>query len=128
MSDEPTPISRARQLRREMTKAEKSIWQKVRNRQFMSLKFLRQHPFIYQVIDNTPRYFVADFYCAEKNLIIEVDGKIHDSQMDDDQHREDILQSLGLKIMRIKNEEIEDINLVLAKIKAFIMKIEMENK
>jgi leucyl-tRNA synthetase len=128
MSDQPTPISRARQLRKEMTEAEKLIWNKLRNHQLMSLKFLRQHPLVYQVIDNTPRYFIVDFYCAEKKLIIEVDGKIHDFQIDDDQHREDILKGLGLKIMRIRNEETEDMNLVLAKIKAFIMKIEMKNK
>jgi leucyl-tRNA synthetase len=123
MSDTPTPISRARQLRREMTKAEKLIWYKLRNRQFLNLKFLRQHPFVYQVIDNTPRYFIADFYCAEKKLIIEVDGKIHDFQIDDDQHREDILKDLGLKIIRIKNEETENMIKVLAKINEFVCKI-----
>jgi very-short-patch-repair endonuclease len=128
VSDKPTPVSRARQLRRKMTKAEKLIWHKLRNRQWMSLKFLRQHPLVYQVIGNTPRYFVADFYCAEKQLIIEVDGKIHDFQLDEDQRREDILKDLGMKIMRIRNEETEDMNLVLSKIKAFIVKIEMENK
>jgi leucyl-tRNA synthetase len=123
MSDTPTPVSRARQLRREMTIAEKLIWNKLRNRQFLNLKFLRQHPFVYQVIDNTPRYFIADFYCAERKLIIEVDGKIHDFQMDDDRHREDILKDSGLKIMRIRNEETEDMVKVLATINEFIVKM-----
>ena len=106
-----------------MTIAEKLIWNKLRNRQFLNLKFLRQHPFVYQVIDNTPRYFIADFYCAERKLIIEVDGKIHDFQMDDDRHREDILKDSGLKIMRIRNEETEDMVKVLATINEFIVKM-----
>lgn len=71
-----------------------------------------------------PYYFIADFYCAEKSLVIEVDGKIHDFQKEDDQHREDILMSLELNILRIKNEETDDIERVLEKIKAYIMKME----
>jgi very-short-patch-repair endonuclease len=55
-----------------------------------------------------------------------VDGKIHEFQIDDDRHREDILNDLGLKIMRIRNEETEDMVKVLAKIKEFIVKIEMD--
>jgi leucyl-tRNA synthetase len=120
MSDYSTMVKRTRELRRNMTKAEKVLWEKLRNRKLSGLKFLRQHPFIYQVVANRPYYFIADFYCAEKSLIIEVDGKIHDFQIEEDQHREEILNSLELKVLRIKNEEVEDMDKVIEKIKTCI--------
>ena len=120
MSDRPTPISRARELRHNMTGAENLLWLNLRNRRFLNLKFLRQHPVIYQVIQNRPMYFIADFYCAEIKLVIEVDGKIHDFQVEDNMRREEILRNLELNILRIKNEEVVDIPKVLEKIKEFI--------
>ncbi len=120
MSDNPTPVSRARKLRQSLTRSEQILWKELRNRKFLGLKFLRQHPFVYQVVDNRPYYFIADFYCAEKRLVIEVDGKIHDFQKEDDEHREEILKSLGLNILRIRNEEVEDISNVLEKIKRYV--------
>jgi len=123
MSDRPTPKIRARELRRNSTAAENLLWANLRNRKFLNLKFLRQHPFIYQVDNSRPYYFIADFYCAEKMLVIEVDGKIHDFQVEEDLHREDILKSLDLNILRIKNEEVEDVRKVMEKIKKFIDEI-----
>lgn len=120
MSDRPIPVKRARTLRRNSTGAEQLLWLNLRNRRLMNLKFLRQHPFIYQVIDNEPRYFVVDFYCAEKSLVIEVDGMIHEYQKEDDEHREEILKSMGITVLRIKNEEVADIHKVLEKIKRYI--------
>jgi leucyl-tRNA synthetase len=117
MSDRPTPVKRARELRQNMTDAEKLLWINLRNRRFHQLKFLRQHPIIYDMTNNKPLYFIADFYCAEKKLVIEVDGKIHDFQKEDDQHREKILQSLKLTILRIRNEEVDDVHSVLGKIR-----------
>lgn len=58
----------ARLLRKVSTEAEDLLWQELRNRKLMGLKFRRQHPL---------KNFVADFYCAEKNLVIEVDGNVH---------------------------------------------------
>jgi len=123
MSDTPTPVSRARELRQNMTEAERALWKELRNRKFLGLKFVRQYPLIYQVINNEPRYFIADFMCFEKKLVIEVDGMIHDFQKEEDQHREEILESLGLTILRIKNEEVKDILKVMEKIKMYINKI-----
>ena len=124
MSDKPTPVSRARELRRNMTEAEQILWKELRNRKFLGLKFLRQHPLIYQVINNEPRYFIADFLCYEKRLVIEVDGRIHDFQKEEDQHREDILRSMDFKILRIQNEETENLEKVFEKIKTAINEIE----
>ena len=126
MSDDPTPVSRARELRQNMTEAEKALWQELRNRKFLKLKFLRQHPIIYQVIDNKPRYFIADFICYEKKLVIEVDGFIHEFQKESDEHREEILKSLELNILRIRNEEVEDILKVLEKIKRYVTNLRNE--
>ncbi len=120
MSDTPTPVSRARELRRNMTKAERLLWKELRNRKFLGLKIVRQHPLIYQVINNEPRYFIADFVCYEKKLIIEVDGLIHEFQKEEDEHREDILKSMDFKILRINNDETENMDMVMEKIKVFI--------
>jgi very-short-patch-repair endonuclease len=123
MSDIPTPVSRARELRQNMTEAEQMLWKKLRNRKFMGLKFVRQHPIIYQVINNQPRYFITDFMCYEKNLVIEVDGLIHAFQKEEDDHREKILESLGLNILRIRNEEVKDTSTVLEKIRTYILRL-----
>ena len=120
MSDKPTHISRARELRHNMTDAEKRLWNYLRNRKFHNLKFLRQHPVVYQTTNNQVNYFIPDFYCADKKVIIELDGKIHDFQKNEDEIRDEILRSLELRILRIKNEEIEDIFQVLKKIEKFV--------
>ena len=124
MSDKPTPVSRARELRQNMTDSEQMLWKELRGRKFIGLKFVRQHPLIYQMINNEPRYFIADFMCYEKKLVIEVDGLIHEFQKEEDQHREEILKSLGLNILRIKNEEVEDIAKVMDKIRTYINEME----
>lgn len=123
MSDTPTPVGRARELRRNMTKSELVLWKELRNRKFMGLKFVRQQPLIYQVIDNQPRYFIADFVCYEKRMIIEVDGAIHEFQKEEDEHRENILRSLDFNILRIKNEEVKEIGTVMEKIRTYILKL-----
>lgn len=122
MSD-PTPISRARRLRKNMTLAEKLLWENLRKRKFRNLRFLRQHPLIYQVAQNKPYYFIADFYCAEIKLVIEVDGKIHEFQKEEDQHRDEILEGLGLYVLRIKNDDLENMRNVLHLISESIEKI-----
>ena len=120
MSENYTPKQRARQLRRNLTEEEKILWKKLRNRKFHGLKFLRQHPIVYDEINGRVLYFIPDFYCSEAKTIIEIDGKIHDFQKDYDDRREEILRNTGLKILRFKNEEIKNISEVLKKIKCFI--------
>jgi leucyl-tRNA synthetase len=63
-------------------------------------------------------FFIADFYCAEKRLIVELDGAVHDFQQHYDANRDEILMQLGLTTLRIKNKELEDMEAVLGKIKA----------
>ena len=61
-------------------------------------------------------FFVPDFYCAQYKLAIEIDGKIHDYQVEQDKNREMILKDKGIKVLRIKNEEINNIEVVKGKI------------
>ena len=127
MSNNRTPIERARQLRKNMTKEEKLLWQKLRGRKFLGLKFNRQHPIVYDLIKDKPLFFVPDFYCAKEKLIIEIDGKIHDFQKDYDNRREEILTNMGLKIKRFRNEEIRNMSQVLKEIENFIKNKEKHN-
>ena len=104
-----------RELRHNQTEAEAKLWNILRNRRLGGVKFLRQHPFIYSYY-RRPMYFIADFYCAEKKLIIELDGKVHDNQKEYDDQRDFILNQKGLKVLRIRNMELDDENEVLEKI------------
>ncbi|MBN1398955.1 MAG: endonuclease domain-containing protein [Bacteroidetes bacterium] len=107
----------ARSLRRNQTDAEKKLWHELRNRKLGNKKFLRQHPIIYEEINGKKHFFIADYYCAERRLVLELDGKIHEFQKDYDQERDHILQAMGLQILHIKNEETRKIDLVLKKMK-----------
>ena len=104
-------FSKAQFLRRNETIAEKLLWEKLRNNQLGGLKFRRQHPV---------NIYIADFYCHKFKLIIELDGDYHnqEEQKQKDEVRTEVLRLNGLKIIRFKNEEVEqDINQVLTTIK-----------
>ncbi|WP_395050176.1 endonuclease domain-containing protein [Flavobacterium sp.] len=100
----------AMQLRERMTQAEILMWDKLKNKQFKGYKFRRQHPI---------HKFIVDFYCHELKLIIEIDGKYHDSeeQKNEDLIRTELLNFQGLREIRFTNEEvITDISSVLKKL------------
>ncbi len=105
-----------RKFRKGQTPSEQLLWQELRNRKFKGIKFLRQHSIIYENISNDFFFFVPDFYCAQYKLAIEIDGKIHDYQVEQDKNREMILKDKGIKVLRIKNEEINNIEVVKGKI------------
>ena len=108
-------------LRRNQTPSEKILWEKLRKQQLKGRKFLRQHVIIYESFKNNYYFFVPDFYCAREKLIIEVDGKIHDINKKKDKRRDQILVSKGLRILRIKNEELKDIDKVLERISSLFI-------
>ena len=110
----------ARELRNSMTESEILLWGELQNRKLSGYKFLRQHPIIYKGDLIRLNYFIADFYCSTKKAIIELDGPIHDTREDYDQFRDDELQNLGIHILRIKNDELRNINKVLVNIKSFL--------
>ena len=109
-------LKRARRLRRNQTPSEYKLWQVLRAKRLNGIKFLRQHPFIYESNRNDYFFFVPDFYCARYKLVIELDGKIHEYQKEHDKDRELILKDRDLKVLRIKNEELNDIEKVKRKI------------
>jgi RecG-like helicase/very-short-patch-repair endonuclease len=84
-------------LRKNWTEVEEILWEVLRNRKFEWLKFRRQHPFW--------RY-IADFYCDEIKLVIELDWKIHDDQKEYDEIRDEVIRTYWVNILRIKNEDV----------------------
>jgi very-short-patch-repair endonuclease len=112
-----------RELRRNMTESELILWNSIRNRKLSGCKFLRQHPIIYKADFKGLNYFVADFYCAEKKAVVELDGPVHDEQIEYDQFRDEEMQLMGLHILRLKNEELDNIEEVLEKIDTFLASI-----
>jgi very-short-patch-repair endonuclease len=106
----PLVFELAKDLRRNMTQAEKILWMHLRTG-VSGLKFRRQHPI---------GPCIADFYCHKIKLIIEADGLIHEKAeiLDYDKKREGDLKDLGIHVLRFKNEEIlEDFEFVLEKIR-----------
>ena len=103
-------LARAKELRRHMTAAEKILWQHLRANRLNGLHFRRQ-----QVIDG----FIVDFYCHAAQLVIEVDGEIHQQQLEYDQARDRVLTAGGLSVLRIWNDEVmRDLDRVLTRIVA----------
>ena len=88
---------RAKKLRREMTPAEKILWKELRTNKLKGLHFRRQ-----QIVHG---YF-ADFYCHQHELIVELDGRIHELQKEYDVDREEYLIAIGFRIIRFTNEDI----------------------
>ena len=106
----PKLFDYAKEMRCNATKAEELLWQRLRRKQVNGLKFRRQHP-----LDR----FIADFYCHEKKLVVELDGNIHDNkeQQEVDNVRTSLLNEMGIKVIRFRNEEvIADLEKVVVKI------------
>ncbi|OGC04868.1 hypothetical protein A2276_02770 [candidate division WOR-1 bacterium RIFOXYA12_FULL_43_27] len=109
-----------RNLRKNPTDSEWILWKELRNRKLLGKKFFRQFPVIYKW-NNKKRFFITDFYCSEAQLVIEVDGGIHEKQQDYDEAREYVLKSLGFTIIRFKNKEITtNLKKVLTKISSYL--------
>jgi len=106
----------ARELRRNLTDSEKELWEQLRNRRLSGYKFLRQHPIIYKADYKGLNYFIADFYCDSKKTVIELDGLIHDEKEEYDKFRDEEMKLLGLHVLRLKNDELSNMNIVIEKI------------
>jgi very-short-patch-repair endonuclease len=79
------------------------------NKKILKVRFRRQHP-----ISN----FIADFYCHAARLVVEIDGEIHKSRVQYDEGRTAEMERFGIKVIRFRNDEIEN------KIEDVIHKIE----
>lgn len=103
-------------LRKTQTNAEDMIWQCLRNRKVLGFKFRRQHPI---------GKYIADFYCYEAKLVIEIDGGIHNGieNQEYDKNRSFELEELGISVIRFTNEEVKkELEKVLSNIKAHLQK------
>jgi very-short-patch-repair endonuclease len=87
----------ARRMRKESTPAERRMWVLVRDGRIDGFKFRRQHGI---------EAYLADYYCADRALVIEVDGPIHASQREQDEYRQMILEILGLRVIRFSNYNV----------------------
>ncbi|MEW6403791.1 MAG: DUF559 domain-containing protein [Chloroflexota bacterium] len=88
---------RAKQLQRNLTPCEKILWKELRTNKLSGLHFRRQ-----QIIDS----YIADFYCHQHALIVEVDGCIHELQ-------EEYLVARGFRVLHVTNDDVKK-NLALA--------------
>jgi very-short-patch-repair endonuclease len=108
----PGTLETARILRNRMTNSEILLWEKLKGKQILGLKFRSQHP-----ID----IFIADFYCHKARLVVEIDGEIHEGQIEYDDGREAEIEKYGIKVIRFTNYEvINDIISVVNKIEAIV--------
>ena len=113
-------IEIAREFRKEPTVSEKILWNALRGKKLDGVKFRRQQPV---------GYFVVDFYNSANRLVIEVDGHIHQVQKEADQARQEILEMLGLVVLRIQSEIVEsNLPLALSLIRNAIQSIQQNAK
>ena len=111
----------AKELRQNQTPAEKIFWDIVRTKQFLSLKFRRQHPI---------KFYVVDFCCIALKLVIELDGAVHDDpdQAEQDQEREFNLKQWGYTVIRFRNIEIlQRLDQTLLRLTTAIAKLKQQN-
>ncbi len=92
----PLIFRNAKELREKMTIAEAHLWSFLSKKQ-LGVRFKAQHPI---------GEFIADFYCHQAKMVIEVDGKIHEFQKEKDKEREAILKEKDLIVVRFTNEQV----------------------
>ena len=111
----------ARRLRNDSTRAEIRLWHFLKGKQVMGYDFHRQKP-----LDN----YIADFFCHELMLVIEVDGYSHtfEEVVVKDQIKEERLREMGITTLRFTDEEVmQDIDNVLHTLEHFILAFEEGN-
>ena len=84
-------------MRREMTPAETALWGRLRARRLGGIRFRRQ-----QVVDG----FIADFYCNNAGVVVEVDGGVHDPRKEVDAERDAVIRGRDLLVLRFPNEQV----------------------
>ncbi len=88
-----------RGLRNNPTPAEAALWQLLKNKQLDGRRFRRQVS-----IEN----YIVDFFCPQENLVIELDGAVHDhpTVAENDKYRDERLADLGFKVLRFENKDV----------------------
>ena len=95
----PILLERARAMRHESAPSEKKLWSFLRNRQLAGAKFRRQSPI---------GPFIADFVCAEVDLIVELDGDSHAQRQEYDAKRTAWLEQQRYRVIRFWNHDVQD--------------------
>ncbi|MBC8265745.1 MAG: endonuclease domain-containing protein [Flavobacteriales bacterium] len=108
----------AKNLRNNATKSEIILWGYLKGRKMMGYKFSRQKP-----IDN----YIADFFCNELKLTIELDGYSHqiDEVFEKDLKKTKVLNNLGISVLHFDDKDVfENIDNVLREIEQFMINFE----
>ena len=102
-------LDRRKELRKKQTPQEEKLWWYLKDRRLLGFKFRRQ-PSI--------GGYILDFYCAEKRLVVEIDGEIHKFNRKRDSERDNyLLEKFNIKIIRFSNKEILNIKVTSNKLK-----------
>jgi very-short-patch-repair endonuclease len=107
----PFIFEKAKELREKTTHAENFLWEYLKEKKLDNLRFRRQHP-IFQ--------YIADFYCHEVKLVVELDGEVHESEENKkyDINRDYVMRNFEMEVLRFSNKEIfTNIEWVLNKIR-----------
>ena len=88
----------AKELRRKSTLSEVILWNHIKSRKILEIKFQRQ-----RVIGK----YIVDFYSKELKLAIEIDGTSHDERIKEDQKREEELKKMGISVYRINDIDVK---------------------
>lgn len=105
----PALKDRARALRKAGNRAEIVLWNQLKRGQFFDLDFDRQ-----KIIGN----YIVDFYCAETQTVIEIDGSSHDEKHEYDALRDAYLTGLGLTVIHVRAEDVlSDVARVISELK-----------
>ena len=99
-------LQMARDNRKNQTTAESVFWEKVRGRKLFGLKFNRQFLIEYKEILGNKLYYIVDFHNFEYKLVVEIDGSIHQEQVEYDKRRENDIIALGYQVLRFSNDEV----------------------
>ena len=86
-------------MRSNPTEAEAILWDGLRSRLCSGFKFRRQAVVL---------GWIADFYCPELRLVIELDGGYHDTRVEADQHRDEVMCRAGISVLRLTNAMVTD--------------------
>ena len=111
----PRTFEKARELRSNMTVAEKLLWNELKKKKLCGYRFKAQHPI---------SKFIADFYCHKFRLVIEIDGEIHAKQKEYDIGRTAELNEFDINVIRFSNNDVYNrINWVMNEIEETVKNI-----
>jgi very-short-patch-repair endonuclease len=88
---------RAKQMRHTPVSTEKLFWSEIRNRKLGGFKFKRQVPL---------GPYIVDFVCLDENLVVELDGPLHNDRTQYDANRDALLRQLGYRVLRFANDDV----------------------